>query len=154
MTITTVSDSPVDATDSTSDLLLRINNGDLAAWDKILRRYVNLVFATVWSFRLQEADALDAVQMTWLRLAENIHRISFPERLGAWLATTARRECIHILCQTKHDSDLIDGRSEAFADPSLGPEQQVIIADTMQTLWKFVQQVIAASPNRASGTIC
>jgi hypothetical protein len=27
--------------------------------------------------------------MTWLRLAENTHRIQFPERLGGWLATTA-----------------------------------------------------------------
>ncbi|MDQ4020382.1 MAG: hypothetical protein M3257_01845 [Actinomycetota bacterium] len=58
------------------------------------------------SFRLQEADALDAVQMTWLRLAENAHRVQFPEKLGGWLATTARRECLRIQRQAKSASDL------------------------------------------------
>jgi hypothetical protein len=31
---------------------------------------------------LQDADARDAVQTTWLRLAENAHQVQFPERLG------------------------------------------------------------------------
>jgi hypothetical protein len=70
------------AADSVADLLLRIGDGDAAAWDEIFRRYGGLVSTTVRSFRLQEADALDAVQMTWLRLAENAHRVQFPERLG------------------------------------------------------------------------
>ena len=81
------------ATSSVADLLSRIGDGEPAAWDEIYRQHKQLVYATVRSFRLQEADALDAVQMTWLRLAENAHRIRFPERLGGWLATTARHEC-------------------------------------------------------------
>jgi DNA-directed RNA polymerase specialized sigma24 family protein len=59
-------------------------------------RYGKLVSTTVRSFRLQEADTLDAVQTTWLRLAENAHQMQFPEKLGGWLATTARRECLHM----------------------------------------------------------
>src|SRR5918998_4388207 len=85
-TMTSVTTSYVPpATDSMTDLLLWIRDGDPAAWDEILRRYGKLVSTTVRSFRLQEADALDAVQMTWLRLAENAHRVQFPERLGGWL---------------------------------------------------------------------
>jgi len=37
-----------------------------------------VVIAKIRTFRLQDADALDAAQMTWLRLAENIHRIQHP----------------------------------------------------------------------------
>lgn len=65
-----------------------------AAWGELLRRYGKLVSTTVRSFRLLEADALDAIQLTWLRLAENAERVQYPERLGGWLATTARRECL------------------------------------------------------------
>ena len=101
MTTATISYAPADATDSAADLLQGIDDGDPAAWDEIFRRYSNFVYAAVRSFRLQEADALDAMQMTWLRLAENAHRVQFPERLGGWLATTARRECLHILRQAK-----------------------------------------------------
>jgi hypothetical protein len=82
---------------STADLLSRVRKHDRAAWDEMAYRYGALVTTTVRSFRLQDPDALDAVQMTWLRLAENLDRIQSPERLGGWLATTARRECLHIL---------------------------------------------------------
>ncbi|MGH3787981.1 MAG: RNA polymerase sigma factor [Pseudonocardiaceae bacterium] len=123
---------------SVAHLLLRIGDGDPAAWVEIVRRYGNLVSVTVRSFRLQEADALDAVQMTWLRLAENAHRVQLPERLGGWLATTARRECLHILRQARPTPHLIEVVPETVADPSAGPEQHAIDADIARTLWELV----------------
>jgi RNA polymerase sigma factor (sigma-70 family) len=131
-------------TSTVSDLLLRVGEGESAAWGEICRRYGKLVSATVRSFRLQEADALDAVQMTWLRLAENAHRIRFPERLGGWLVTTARRECLHIL-RLANAAGGIGIAPEAVVDPSVGPEQRVIDADTSRTLWKLVAEL---SPRR------
>lgn len=67
MATTTTSYAPIGARDSAADLLLRIRDGDPSAWDEILRRYAKLVSTTVRSFRLQDDDALDAVQTTWLR---------------------------------------------------------------------------------------
>ncbi len=133
------------ATSSMADLLLQVGDGDPAAWDEIFRRYGKLVSTTVRSFRLQEADALDAAQMTWLRLAENAHRIRFPERLGGWLATTARRECLRILRQAKPATGAIRIVPETAVEPSVGPEQRVIDADTSRTLWKLVAEL---SPRR------
>ena len=43
--------------------------------------------------RLSSSDAADVVQTCWLRLIEHLARIRKPEGIGAWLATTARREC-------------------------------------------------------------
>jgi len=37
------------------------------------------------------------VQNTWLRLVGHLDRINEPEHLAGWLATTARRECLHVL---------------------------------------------------------
>jgi RNA polymerase sigma factor (sigma-70 family) len=141
MTTATISYIPTDATDSVADLFQRIGDGDPAAWDEILRRYGKLVSTIVQSFRLQEADALDAMQMTWLRLAENADRVQFPERLGGWLATTARRECLRLLRQAKLRPHLTDMASETVADPSTDPEQRAIDANTTWTLWKLVDEL-------------
>ncbi len=141
MTTATINHIPADVTDSVADLLPGISDGDPAAWNEILRRYGRLVSATVRSFRLQEADVLDAVQMTWLRLTENAHRVQFPERLGGWLATTARRECLHILRQVKAAPDLMDMEAGTVADPSVGPEQRVTDSDTTRILWKLVDEL-------------
>jgi RNA polymerase sigma factor (sigma-70 family) len=145
MTTTTTSYAPAVATSSVADLLLRAGDGDPAAWEEIVRRYGKLVSSTVRSFRLQDADALDAVQMTWLRLAENTHRVNFPERLGGWLATTARHECLRILRHSKSAPDRFDAAPETVAEPSVGPEQRVIDADATQTLWNLVAEL---SPRR------
>jgi RNA polymerase sigma factor (sigma-70 family) len=141
MPMTTVTTSYVTATSSVAEILLRAGDGDPAAWEEIVRRYGKLVSSTVRSFRLQDADALDAVQMTWLRLAENTHRVKFPERLGGWLATTARHECLSILRQSKSTADRFDGATETVADSSVAPEQRVIDADTRQTLWNLVAEL-------------
>jgi RNA polymerase sigma factor (sigma-70 family) len=101
-----------------ADLLLGICGGDSSAWDEIFRRYGRLVTATVRSFRLQEADALDAIQMTWVQLIENAHQVQSPERLGGWLVTTARRECLRILRQAKRDPYLVDAPVDVL---SAGP---------------------------------
>ena len=138
MPMTTTSYAPTSATRSVAvaDLLPRVSDGDPAAWNEILRRYGKLVTATVRSFQLQNADALDAVQIPWLRLAENAHRVQSPERLAGWLATTARRECLRILRQTKRTLAPID-----VADPSVGPERRAIDADTARTLWNLVEEL-------------
>ncbi len=141
MTTATINHVAADATDSAVDLLQGIGDGDPAAWDEILRRYGKLVSTTVRSFRLQEADALDARQMTWLRLAENANRVRFPERLGSWLATTARRECLHILRQAKRGPHLTGVAPETVSDPSAGPEQRAIDAHTTRTLRRLINEL-------------
>ncbi len=134
------------ATTQVTDLLPRASGGDPRAWEEIVRRYSGVVRATVRSHRLPDNDALDATQMTWLRLTENIHHVQSPERLSGWLATTARRECLRILRDraklTTHPLDL-----DTVADPSIGPEQHVIDRDTTQTLRHLIAELAPRKRN-------
>lgn len=137
-TVATTSDA-ADATQSVTELLERACASDRTAWDELVRRYSGVVLAKVRSFGLQDADALDAAQMTWMRLAENCHRVQLPERLGGWLATTASRECLHILRQqSKLTPTPDDVAAEHLADQSVGPEQRIVDADTARLLWSAV----------------
>ncbi|MGH4026750.1 MAG: RNA polymerase sigma factor [Pseudonocardiaceae bacterium] len=115
--------------------------GDGTAWDEIVRRYSGVVAAKVRSFRLQDADAFDAMQMTWLRLAENVHRLCYPERLAGWLATTASRECLRILRQAKSTATPVEVLATHVADPAPGPEQCAVEADTARALGRLIAQL-------------
>ncbi len=112
------------------------------------------MFASVRSFRLQDADADDAVQMTWLRLVENCHRIQSPEHLVGWLTTTARQECLHILRrQAQHPPPTPRNAAEAEAregDSSVDPEQLVVDADIASTLGKLIEEL----PPRGRTLLC
>ena len=145
MTATIKDHTAVDTSNGCADLLARVSDGDPVAWEEVVRRYGKLVSTTVHSFRLQDADALDAMQMTWLRLAENAHRVRFPERLGGWLMTTARRECLYILRQARSAPNLCHTAPDSVADHAVGPEQHAIDADTTRTLWNVVAEL---SPRR------
>jgi RNA polymerase sigma factor (sigma-70 family) len=140
--VTTINnDACTITTSNIVDILPRVADGDPKAWEEILHRYNTLVSATVRSFRLQEADTLDAIQTTWLRLAQNVHRIQHPDRLGGWLVTTARRECLHILRHIRRTPTLSQTIQEALTDPSTGPEQRVIDSDTIRSLWEYVDEL-------------
>ena len=75
-------------------LVSEAGSGNQAAWGAIVDRFSGLVWSTARAHRLGAAEAADAAQSTWLRLVENLDRITDPERLGGWLATVARRECL------------------------------------------------------------
>ncbi len=71
------------------------------AWERLVDQYSRLIWAMTREFKLTESDAADVVQATWLRLLEHIHRIEYPDRIGSWLATTARHECLRQLATRK-----------------------------------------------------
>src|SRR5258705_49296 len=80
-----------------AELVRAAAEGDQAAWNGLVDRYNGLVWSVARSHRLAMADASDVVQTTWLRLVEHLGRLQDPERVGAWLATTARREALRAL---------------------------------------------------------
>lgn len=82
--------------DNVAELFQHARQGDGDAWEDLVRRFAGLVSAIARRCRLSEADVAEVCQTTWLRLVENLDRIEQPERLGAWLATTSRRESLRI----------------------------------------------------------
>ncbi len=72
-------------------------NGDTRAWDALVKEFGGMIWAVARAHRLRDSDAADVSQSTWLRLLENLQRLNEPARVGAWLATTARRECLRVL---------------------------------------------------------
>ncbi|WP_155368240.1 RNA polymerase sigma factor [Catellatospora vulcania] len=87
----------------TAALLRQAGDGDQRAWNTIVERYSGLVWSVARSHRLGQADAADVFQATWLRLVEHLGAIREPERLGSWLATTARRESLAVLRRAGRD---------------------------------------------------
>src|SRR6202034_4089077 len=104
--------------------------GGGAAWENLIRRFGGLVASIARRCRLNDADVAEVCQTTWLRLVENLDRIEQPERIGAWLATTSRRESLRIATrQTVLSSSdvvhlLVDDEAEPL-DAALLRDEQV-----------------------------
>src|SRR5207248_5752017 len=96
--------------------------GDAAAWNELVERFAGLVWAIARRHRLSAADAADVSQTTWLRLVEHLERIQQPERIGAWLATTARHESLRVLRLAERQ---IPSPNEDFIDLTLAEQHDV-----------------------------
>lgn len=74
--------------------------GDESSWNQLVDRYTGLLWGVARAHQLTGSDAADVVQTSWLRLIEHLPQIRNPDSVGAWLATTARRECLRTLRRT------------------------------------------------------
>jgi RNA polymerase sigma factor (sigma-70 family) len=75
-------------------LVARCRAGDATAWSALVRRYQRLVYAVVMRAGLDEHMAADVFQTVFQRLVEHLPRLSQPDRLQAWIVTTAKREAL------------------------------------------------------------
>ena len=85
------------STGPVSELARAAAGGSQHAWDRLVEQFGGLVWAVTRAHRLSDADAQDVFQLTWLRLVEHLDSIRNLDGLGAWLATTARHECLRTI---------------------------------------------------------
>ena len=83
-----------DLRENTASLVAAAAGGDQAAWNRLVELHSGLLWGVARAHRLSGSDAADVVQTTWLRLVEHLPEIRNPDGVGAWLATTARRESL------------------------------------------------------------
>jgi RNA polymerase sigma factor (sigma-70 family) len=104
------------------ELVAAAGAGDQDAWRELVDRYGRTVWAVTHSFRLSDQDAQDVSQTAWLLLAVHLKTIENPVAVGAWLATTARRECLRLL--RRRGRELPADPLDAMADrPDTAAEQ-------------------------------
>jgi RNA polymerase sigma factor (sigma-70 family) len=119
-----------------ADLVERARIGDESAWNEIVDRFAGLIWSVVRGYGLDSADAMDVSQTTWLRLVEHLDRIREPEHLGAWLATTARRESLRLIQLRKREAPTEE--LEEVESPEPDPIEGLIHAERKDALGRAV----------------
>ena len=82
-------------------LLLACRRGDEAAWEALVRRYQRLIYVIPQRAGLDSDAAAEVFQEVFTTLLEKLDQIEQPERLHAWLVTTARRKTWRVILQQR-----------------------------------------------------
>lgn len=122
--------------DGIRELVLAAREGDQGAWRGLVERFAPLVWAVIRQHGLERADAKDANQLTWVALAEHIHRLRDPDRLPGWLATTARRECLRLHALRRRELRCDPMSWLDLSAQERGPELLAVCADRDRLLWR------------------
>jgi RNA polymerase sigma factor (sigma-70 family) len=129
--------------DEIAQLARRATDGAAEAWGELVDRFSGMLWAITAGHRLNAADSADVFQTTWLRLVEHLDDLNDPERIGAWLATTARRECLRVLRFAQRQVPVGDELPERAADAP-EPIANVMLAERDAMLWEAVSRLRAA----------
>jgi RNA polymerase sigma factor (sigma-70 family) len=120
-----------------SELVRRAGAGDQAAWGELVDRYGGLVWAVARGHGLGPQDAADVSQVVWLRLAQHLGALRQPERLGAWLATTARRESLRVGKARARERPAAGEHGPDRPElPGAAPEAGLLTAERDAALWR------------------
>jgi RNA polymerase sigma factor (sigma-70 family) len=109
--------------------------GDQSAWNRLVEEFEGMVWAIARAHRLGDADAADVSQATWLALFQHIERLNNPAGVGAWIATTARRECLRVLRGGERRVLFGDDGPEPES-PEPPPGEALLITERDQALWR------------------
>ncbi len=112
--------------------------GDQAAWDALVRQFGGLLWSIARAYRLNDADAADAVQCTWIKLVEHLDRIAEPERLAGWLATTARHECLQLLRRAGRLPEPVEDIADS-PDPTPPVDHDLLVGERNAVLWRVFE---------------
>lgn len=114
-------------------LVRRCREGDASAWEMLVTRYQRLVYAIARSAGLDEEFAADVFQTVFQRLVQHLPSITEPDRLQAWIVTTAKREAwlqrkraIRLVSvATTTAREYLDGEAEEWeiVDTAPGPDE-------------------------------
>jgi RNA polymerase sigma factor (sigma-70 family) len=122
-----------------SELVAGARDGSDASWNELVARFGSLIWTVARSFGLSAADAAEVSQTTWLRLAEHLFRIDEPDRVGAWLVTTARRECLRQRrLQARYE--LVDDAPEPSTS-HLDVDDRLLRSERDRVLWHCIAQL-------------
>ncbi len=97
------------ASSTNTQLVQRCLQGDASAWQQLVARYARLVHSIPARYHLTGAEVEDIGQEVFLALAQNLAQIEDPERLPAWLITTARRLSWRVWQKHKQEQPAVDG---------------------------------------------
>lgn len=125
----------------TRELMALVHAGNQDAWIRLTDRYTGLLWSVARAMGLGDADAADAVQTTWLRLVENLSSLRDSARVGGWLGTTMRRECIAVLRRSARTTPSASYGWDTLVDEAEPPEELLLRQERDVALWQAFRRL-------------
>jgi len=142
--------------ETTDEALVRdCRRGSQAAWESLVKRYQRLIFTIPRRAGLNESASADVFQTVFAKLVERLDHIEQPDRIQAWLVTTARRETWRVMLGNKAGQSITpseDSKTTGIDIPDNSPlpdeelirlEQQHEVRTAVESLDKRCRELLA-----------
>jgi len=142
------------------DLVKRARRGDLAAYDELVRRYQERIYATIYHMTANHEDANDLAQEAFIKAFQALRSFKGGSSFYTWVYRIAVNKTINFLKQRKHKPlmSLDDLDFNAEHDPDLvalisdkTPRREAGLAELQEKLNAALQRL--SEPHRLVVTL-
>ncbi len=105
----TYADRTMDQQDPDAVLMLRVREGDMAAFETLVERYKQPVINLLYRTLPDATEAEDLAQNVFIQVHKSAHRYEASARFSTWLFTIARNLCLNeIRRRSRHPAESLD----------------------------------------------
>jgi RNA polymerase sigma-70 factor (ECF subfamily) len=115
-------------------------------WDRMVREYGPLVFATAWRILGHAADTEDVVQEVFLQ----VHQLQRTHAVRCWAGLLRRLAACRALDRLRQRKNTVSLNGMALAAPGEGPEATAVERELADRL----RQAISQLPDREAAVFC
>jgi RNA polymerase sigma-70 factor (ECF subfamily) len=132
------------------DLVTWARNGDLSAYDELVRRYQERVYATVYNMTSSHEDAADLVQEAFVKAWQSLKRFKGESGFYTWIYRIAVNRTLNFLKSPKNrrhwslndlDSGVDNNRELTALVSNQTPRREVKLAELQEKLNEALQQL-------------
>lgn len=106
--------------DPDAALMLRVKQGDFAAFSELVDKYKQSVLNLVYRMIRDATEAEDLSQVVFLQVFKSAHRYEISAKFSTWLFTIARNLCLNeIRRRSRHRADSLDAPHPEHEDQPL-----------------------------------
>lgn len=140
---------------SDAELIRECRQGSQSGWDELVARYQRLIYAIPRRAGLTEEQAADVFQEVFLTLFEKLDEIEQPDRIRAWIVTTAKFKTWAIVRASKgiyspdseeemeHEMAMLADKSPLADELLMELEQQHQIRTALRLLEDRCQKILS-----------
>src|SRR3954447_4470136 len=133
-----------DHSDTDAALMLRVKQGDRAAFEALVEKYKQPVMNMVYRTLRDATEAEDLAQHVFLQVYKSAHRYEISAKFSTWLFTIARNLSLNeIRRRSRHPADSLDEHLDHAEDqPARQVPDQKVFGAPEAVLQQELQQKI------------
>ncbi|RJQ66486.1 sigma-70 family RNA polymerase sigma factor [Pseudonocardiaceae bacterium YIM PH 21723] len=129
-------DAPPELDDAT--LVARARDGDVRAYEELVRRYQGAMFRLARRMLQRDGDAEDVVQDVFLTAWRRLETLQEDAAFVGWLYRTTTNRCLNVIRSRKPMTDVgLDSAESSLADGH--PERRAEVSQQMEALGRALQ---------------
>lgn len=134
--------------DTVRDLIQRCNDGDVLAFEKLVRKFQSYAFALAMRLLCDETESRDIVQESFVRIWKHIDRFDPRKQFTTWMYTIVTNLCVDRLRTINRNRKLFLSRDEDSALPDIPDDLDVYEIESNEELAAMIKSLTRELPTK------